>query len=180
MYKWMDGIPAEEELMDPNFDAIDGLSDGEREWIRAVSPSIGSGGSAVVWDRVGYDRDGEGEEDKVKGGGGGDRDDDDDDSAWLAQELALALGSISQTQGRTAGQSATTTTQNTQSPGDLTRVAREIPETESLRRLVREGIVNPSVSFQNPLPARPLSHHYASPKKDKSKRLSLWERVTQH
>jgi len=195
VHAWMEGIPPEEELMDPNSDATDGLSDSEREWVRAVSPSIASGiylpGSSIALGEAAascYNRDGE--EMTLNGGARG------GDDLRLAEGLALALRGIGKTgnereKAEAAGdkeqacaiQSAATSTQNT--PPRRRRLARagmDIPQTESLRRLVRESIT-PDFDIPTPTlhPPRSSSRRpYSFLKRDKSKRLSLWEKVTQH
>jgi len=181
--------------MDPNSDATDGLSDSEREWVRAVSPSIASGiylpgGSIALGEAAAscYNRDGE--EMPLNGGARG------GDDLRLAEGLALALRGIGKTgnereKAEAAGdkeqacaiQSAATSTQNT--PPRRRRLARagmDIPQTESLRRLVRESIA-PDFDIPTPTlhPPRSSSRRpYSFLKRDKSKRLSLWEKVTQH
>jgi len=197
VYAWMEGIPPEDELMDPNFNEADGITDSEREWVRAVSPSsigssVGRPGSstAVVCEGVadGYHRDRQ--DAMVKGKAR------DDEGARIVEELAPAMRSISRLssgrpwgvaakgdkkQNRPAGKSAATTTQNTPPPpAKFARPAIDLPKTESLERLIQESITS-GVVDQTPPPDLPLSSSQPFSflkKKGKSKKASLWKRFT--
>lgn len=210
----MEGIPPEDELTDPNSNEADGVSDSEREWIRAVSPSSigssvgrpGSSNSVIVGEGVmdGYHRD---IRDTMVKGKARARD---DEYSRIVEELAPAMRSISELSGvpqkavarwdkkqncTPAGKSTTTgtktTPQNTPPPQPPTASAKfihhaatvDIPETESLERLIQESITS-GVVAQTPPPDLPKSSSqpYSFLKKgsSKSKRLSLWKRFTKH
>lgn len=195
--------------MDPNSNEADGVSDSEREWVRAVSPSSigssvgrpGSSTSGVVGEGVmdGYHRD---IRDTMVKGKARARD---DEYSRIIEELAPAMRSISELSGvpkrakqnRTpAGKSTTTTKttpQNTPPPPQPPAASAkfihhaatvDIPETESLERLIQESI-NTSGVVAIPPPDLPKSSSsqpsYSFLKKkgsSKSKRLSLWKRFT--
>ncbi|PUU76307.1 hypothetical protein B9Z19DRAFT_1066727 [Tuber borchii] len=200
VYAWMEGIPPEDELMDPNSNEADGASDSEREWVRAVSPSsIGSSvgrrrssTSIIVGGEAAdcfYHRD---RRDAVMKGKA-----IEDEYARIVEALAPQMRSISQLSGTVspkrvaskgdkkqnlaAGPSTTKPTQNTPPPAKFVHAALDIPETESLERLIQESIAS-GVAVQTPPPDLPQSSSQPYPflKKSKSKRLSLWKRLTKH
>lgn len=199
--------------MDPNSNEADGISDSEREWVRAVSPSSigssvgrpGSSNSVIVGEGVmdGYHRD---IQDAMMKGKARARD---DEYSRIIEELAPAMRSINELSGvpkaakkqsRTpAGKSTTTTKttpQNTPPPPPPpaasakfihhTAATVDIPETESLERLIQESITSGVVAIPPPdLPKSSSSQpSYSFLKKkgssSKSKRLSLWKRFTKH
>ncbi|PWW71804.1 hypothetical protein C7212DRAFT_337876 [Tuber magnatum] len=148
VYRWMEAIPLEDELMDPNLYGADSGSDRDREWVRAVSPSTGSGvdqpeRSAAVKDAVTDICNGDTQTVVVKDGahGGGD--------VPPTRSQFRTLRSINQ-------------------------AALDLPEIGSLGGPVQESIT-PGVVFRTPsTSSQPRSLRNG----DKSKRLSFWKRVT--
>lgn len=176
--------------MDPNSSEADGISDSEREWVRAVSPSsIGSSVGRPGSSTAGVS--GEGVTDDyyhryrrdamLKGKARA----QEDEIARIIEELAPPMRSISELSGvpqravakRDKKQNRTQSTP----PPPAAKFIHATAETESLERLIQESIAS-GVANQTPQPPD-LPHSSSQPysflkKKGKSKRLSLWKRFT--
>ncbi|KAG0633411.1 hypothetical protein HOY80DRAFT_628641 [Tuber brumale] len=182
VYEWMEGIPREDELLDPNFYGADGVGERESEWLRSAAPSTGSRidgpeSSTAVGEGVADGCDRDLQYVVVKGGARSDGD------LPLLEDLALALRSMDrdgyeqqraklerEKEPRRAEQSATTTAENTGPPARFFQAATDTLQTEVLKKFVPGGVAS-----QTPLQS---SKSCTLPKKDKTERLPVWKRVT--
>ncbi|RPA96075.1 hypothetical protein L873DRAFT_1811948 [Choiromyces venosus 120613-1] len=177
---WMDGIPPEDELMDPNLDGTGGVGDATREWVRTVTPSAESAttrprSSTAVGEGDGGDgfEENLAVEEGVQGGG---------NELLLKTHKALAerISSFRRTVQQQPQQldterapepigirqsGTTTAAENTQYPPESSEGRMRMAEkNEAIRKIVEENAI-PSVGFPTPppLPPPPLSPYHGFP-----------------